>query len=225
MNTKHFFSSIAKRYDFANTLLSLGFHHLWNRKLLLSLKGATLLDFCAGTGAISKLALKRGFTKVVLVDFCEKMLGVAKQTLKKNAEFICANVENIPLNQTFDHITMAYGIRNVQHPQKCFNEAFRLLKPGGSIALLELTKPKNPLLRFFHWIYLHTYLPLIGNLITKNKEAYSYLSSSILAFDLDRIKVALTHTGFSEISIKSQTFGLATIIIAKKSLSHLQNTP
>jgi demethylmenaquinone methyltransferase/2-methoxy-6-polyprenyl-1,4-benzoquinol methylase len=214
--TKAYFSSIHRHYDLTNHLLSLGLHRIWNKTLIQSVSGKNLLDLCAGTGAIARLALQNGFDQVVLVDFCAQMLDIAKLKIKSNAQFIEADVEQVPLTFQFDAATMAYGIRNVENKHKALQEAHRLLKKGGKIGILELTTPKNKWVRQLHKFYLKCYLPLIGFLFTKNKKAYSYLATSILSFDLKDIISLLENAGFKNIEIRQKTLGLATIVTAQK---------
>jgi demethylmenaquinone methyltransferase/2-methoxy-6-polyprenyl-1,4-benzoquinol methylase len=114
-------------------------------------------------------------------------------------------------------MTIAYGIRNVKEPSKCFEEAYRTLKVGGTLGILELTEPKNAILRFGHNLYLKRVLPQLGKLLTSNRQAYEYLSQSIGAFTKpDELAARLKKANFTDVKIIPLTGGIATIITAKK---------
>lgn len=216
------FGSIAKDYDRANTLFSFGMHKLWNRKLIRSIGGQKLLDLCAGTGEIAFGYLgKHPKAKAILLDFCPQMLSVAK---KKGTKFegrytlIEADAQTIPLaSRSIDTVTISYGIRNVKEPLKCFEEVARILKPGGQFAILELTRPRFPFLRFAHKHYLRFVLPFLGKLAAKNGEAYRYLSNSIETFvSPEDLEKKMEQAGLQPIQKKYLTGGLATILISSK---------
>lgn len=218
------FGSIAKDYDFTNAVLSFQLHRYWNRRLVMEVEGyeGPLLDLCCGTGDIAIAFLKRQLKTqtAYLLDFCPEMLAIA-QSKADNAHdihYIEGDAQAIPLpDNSVGCITIAYGIRNVKDPQKCFDEAWRVLKPGGVFSILELTRPRNRFLRFGHSLYLKTVLPILGKLITTNREAYRYLCSSIKTFlspnDLSHM---LTTSGFSHIEEIPLSLGIATIITTVK---------
>ena len=189
------FGSIAKRYDRTNAVLSLGLHRFWNRALVHRVEAHSSnplnwLDLCSGTGDIAYAYLKRQKTakSATLVDFCPEMLACArhkaeKLKIKHALSFLKADVQDLPLaNDSASVATMAYGIRNVNDPQKCFCEVFRVLSSGGVFGILELTQPAHPLLRWGHQLYLRKGLPLMGKWLTDNQEAYRYLCNSIQVF-------------------------------------------
>lgn len=224
------FNAIAKRYDAANALMSFNLHRQWNKKLINSLndryKDPVLLDLCSGTGDIAYEYLKEASkpSTVYLLDFSEEMLEVAKQKASKygsdhdNIHCLLADAQSIPLDDSSIPLaTVAYGIRNVKDPYKCFQEVHRVLKPGGQFSILELTQPSNPVLKLGHAIFLKTMLPLIGRFATPDKEAYHYLCNSIQAFTPpEDLKLKLIQAGFSQCSIKSLNGGIATLFICKK---------
>lgn len=222
------FGSIAKRYDRTNAVLSLGLHRLWNRALVKRVakdKVDNWLDLCSGTGDIAfEYLIHAGSPKrVTLVDFCPEMLACAKdkaERLLKRHElaFVQADVQNLPLeNQSASVATMAYGIRNVKNPQQCFDEVFRVLRPGGVFGILELTQPANPIIRWGHGLYLKGFLPLLGKLFTDNREAYSYLCSSIKNFTPPKeLEKMLLKAGFARTAVHPLTFGTATILVGHK---------
>lgn len=217
------FASIAKNYDRANTLFSFGLHKRWNNKLIQSVQGArNLLDLCSGTGEIAFGFLKRNpKSKAILLDFCHEMLQIAE---KKGAAFsprfetVQADAQVLPLqNKCVEAVTISYGIRNVKDPLKCFHEVFRVLKPNGVFAILELTRPQSGMLRFFHKIYLKTLLPLLGRLAAKNIDAYRYLAKSVETFISPKeLENKLHEAGFNKIEQILLFKGTATIFLATK---------
>lgn len=221
------FGKIAKQYDFTNSILSFQLHKLWNRQLTRSLKAENiLLDICSGTGEIAYnwLGEQKTPKSAIFLDFCEEMLEGAKakrlpHLIKgHHLQFIQADATKLPIdNQSVDAVSVAYGIRNVQQPEKCFKEVFRVLRKEGTFSILELTEPNNRILRFFHNIYLTKFLPLAGGFLTKEKEAYAYLAKSVQTFSKpEELKKLLLETGFKTVQIRSLTGGIATLIEAKK---------
>lgn len=219
------FGEIAPRYDRANAFLSFNLHKKWNNELVrLTTIGSPdcLLDLCAGTGEIANLWLDRQPSpkKAILLDFCPEMLAIAeaKPKGKHDVTFIQGDAQAIPLsNASVDAVTVAYGIRNVKEPHRCFEETYRTLKTGGSFGILELTEPSNGFIRAGHNFYLKYILPRLGGWITNKPDAYRYLSSSIQAFvKPEELAVELTKAGFKEIQITPLTFGIAHLITCKK---------
>lgn len=224
---QNLFNSIASSYDITNTFLSFGLHKIWNKALVKHLgTPETLLDLCAGTGEISFLMMNKNklLKKIFLLDFSKEMLLMAKHkslkhpNKKVDTHFIQADASKIPLsNDQVDAISIAYGLRNIKEPQLCIKEAFRVLKPGSPFGILELTEPKYKVLNTLHQYYLKIFLPLIGKMLTTNKDAYKYLSKSIPQFLApQKIMHILNDTGFENVRIIKQTGGIATLIIANK---------
>lgn len=225
------FDAIAPRYDLTNGILSLQLHHYWNQKLISSfpkgLEEETLADLCCGTGEIAFRWLQKdgAHKNAYLVDFSHEMLACAKAKAKKlqieashAITYVATDVHALPLPDEMCHYAaMAYGIRNVNTPLTCFKEVHRILKPGGEFRILELTRPKNRFLRFGHRIYLKSFLPLLGKLLTTNQAAYKYLGNSISEFiDPANLAYQLKQAGFSNIAITPLSCGIATIIAAQK---------
>lgn len=216
------FASIAHDYDKANTTFSFGLHKTWNRKLINALPEVDhLLDLCAGTGEIALGYLaKHPKAKATLLDFCPEMLAVAQ---KKGAPFEgrfsieVGDAQALPCpDKSVDAVTISYGIRNVEEPIRCFREVARVLRPGGLFAVLELTRPKNPLLRWGHKLHLRFCLPLLGRLAAKNGEAYQYLSKSVEGFaSPEELEEQLREGGLTPVHRKSLMGGLATLFLAK----------
>ncbi len=224
------FNSIAKQYDKTNAVLSFQMHKKWNKALiqqvLIPSKPKVLLDLCCGTGAIAFEYLQQAqhAVRAHLLDFSEGMLAHAKERSKAywidrhSIDYLQADAQCIPLpDHSVDCATIAYGIRNVKHPQQCIHDVFRVLKPGGTFGILELTQPEQPLLRFGHHIYLRTVLPIMGKFLTSNREAYQYLCNSINTFiPPQELKRQLQEASFQAIQHIPLLGGIATLLIAKK---------
>ncbi|MCH9626681.1 MAG: Demethylmenaquinone methyltransferase [Chlamydiales bacterium] len=216
------FASIAENYDKANTTFSFGLHKKWNRKLIQAVgKPRTLLDLCAGTGEIGFGYLAQNpHAEAILLDFCPEMLAVAKQ---KGSAFdgrytlIEGDAQKLPFeDQSVDGVTISYGIRNVREPMRCFQEVARVLRPQSRFAILELTRPRSPLLRASHRIYLKWILPLLGKIAAKNGEAYRYLSNSIEGFTSPHeLENMLKKVGLKPVKRISLMGGLSTILVAE----------
>jgi len=228
---KNLFNNIAKRYDFTNSVMSFSLSKRWNRQIAqLAMQNSSdhfsMLDLCSGTGAVAFECLKHtsGSSQAYLLDFSAEMLKIAKaksqqENFKMHAiEYLEADAQKIPLaNALVDFSTIAYGIRNIYDPAKCFQEVYRVLKPGGCLAILELTRPNNRFLRFGHKIYLKFGLPLIGKLLTRDKNAYEYLCQSINSFVAPKeIEQILNEKNFTNIRSIPLAGGIATIILAFK---------
>lgn len=220
------FGSIAQQYDRTNAVLSFQLHRYWNSLLVAQVTGSTLADLCCGTGEIGHHFLKRNSQKkkAYMLDFCPEMLECAKEKAKTlnidhhDISYIVADMQKIPLeNASVSCATVAYGIRNVKEPQLCIEEVYRILQSGGKFGILELTRPKNVILKSLHQCYLRYVLPIIGKFLTSNQGAYEYLCQSIHNFtDPDELVNILQHTGFVNIHKKPLTGGVATLITAEK---------
>jgi len=221
------FASIASRYDQANSVLSLGIHHLWRKKLvsLCHLKeGAHVLDCATGTGDLA-IEFKRavgGNGKVIGSDFCAEMLERAPTKAKKlnlDIEFEIADVTELPYdNESFDVVSIAFGIRNVENTQKALLEMHRVLKPGGKLAILEFGQPKLPILKQAFRFYSDKVLPTLGGLVTGKAAAYRYLEKSSSKFPCREnfVKLINSTTDFSATKFYSLSGGIAYIYIAQK---------
>lgn len=227
------FNSIAKRYDLANAVLSLQLHKRWNDLLIYHMIAPqhfqteqTLIDLCCGTGDIAFHYLKTmpSPCQAYLVDFCSEMLACAKEKSSKfslahhQVHYVESDVQALPFpNELADCTTLAYGIRNVKDPVRCIQEIYRVLKPGGRLGILELTRPSNRLLHAGHQLYLKTILPMLGKWLTNNKEAYQYLKESIHTFISPReLESILIEQGFTHLYRQSLAGGIATIIVGYK---------
>lgn len=219
------FGSIASRYDRANAILSFNLHKHWNKQLVKHATsqspGSIYLDLCSGTGDIAFSLAKHAPSpsKIFLLDFCPEMLDVAKAKApdcEHEFTYIQADAQKLPFqNSSVDSITISYGIRNVKSPKRCIKECKRVLQEDGVLAILELTRPTNPIMRFAHRCYLKGILPLFGKLITENQQAYQYLCSSIHHFVApDELAQAMRDEGFGSIAIQPLCGGIATLVTA-----------
>jgi demethylmenaquinone methyltransferase/2-methoxy-6-polyprenyl-1,4-benzoquinol methylase len=215
------FGKIAKNYDTTNLALSLGLSHKWTRTMVTELRGYKQLgDLCAGTGDVALSFLKQNpKASATLYDFCPEMLEIAKERLKifkRRTKIRCGDCHQLTFsNKSFDVLSMAYGLRNLQEPLTALKECRRVLKPEGKLVILELTRPKSQILYSLHKFYLKLFVPLIGTLFTKDKQAYCYLADSISNFfSPQKIEELLLEAGFKKITTRSLSFGIATIITA-----------
>lgn len=218
------FSIVAPHIDFLDTAFSLGLCHLWRRRLVSEIeKGERVLDLCTGTGEVAKLLIKKIGPEGSLscVDFCEDMLDVARRKmspLPPNVSFVVADVREIDFpDNTFDAVTVAFGMRNVPDNPTALKQVRRVLKPGGRFYCLELTRPsKRLLLPFYKW-YTFRFMPLVAKIVTKSDLPYTYLPRSIEAFyPPEEFKRVMTSCGFSGVSASSLSTGIATIYKAVK---------
>ena len=219
------FSSVTEKYDLLNSLLSLGIDRLWRRdtiKALCDVKGP-VLDLCAGTMPLTRELIKQGHEKICALDFCHDMLVFGMKRMKKNGKAkcvmpLCADGENLPIkDNSFGGFTVAFGIRNLTDLEKGFSEAFRVLKPGGKGAIMEFSRPDVPVFKHLYRFYLYNLLPIIGGLVSGDKEAYRYLAESIYAFhSQNEICALLTDTGFINVSFRPMTLGIVTLYTCEK---------
>ncbi|MFI5222404.1 MAG: bifunctional demethylmenaquinone methyltransferase/2-methoxy-6-polyprenyl-1,4-benzoquinol methylase UbiE [Bacteroidia bacterium] len=220
------FDSIAVRYDFLNRFLSLGIDRGWRKKAIHSLKEIhpkQILDVATGTGDLAIATLKLNPEKVTGVDISEAMLLIGREKIKKldlqhKIELMKDDSENLHFGEnTFDAVTVAFGVRNFENLQRGLNEMFRVLRPGGKAAILEFSKPRSfPFKQIYHF-YFTLLLPLFGRMISKSKNAYSYLPESVKHFpDGQNFADYLSNSGFRDIKIQPLTFGICTLYTAIK---------
>jgi len=183
------FAAIARRYDLLNDLQSFGLHRLWKRRVveLAAVKvGDRTLDLCCGTGDLA-FALARHGAEVTGLDFSEKMLEVAEARRLKNSKLETQNLklvqgdaQQIPFpDNSFDAVTVGYGLRNLTSWEKGLEEMIRVAKSGGRIVILEFGKPENALWRKIYFTHLKCSVPLIGLLFCGNSQAYAYILESL----------------------------------------------
>ncbi len=217
------FHSVAAKYDVMNDVMSLGIHRLWKRFTLDCSgvrPGQQVLDLAGGTGDIAALFSRRvGPTgKVVLADINESMLNVGRDKLRdlgliNNIEFVQANAEALPFaNNSFDIISIGFGLRNVTDKAAALKSMFRVLKPGGRLLVLEFSKPEQPWLSKVYDVYSFKLLPIMGQLIANDKESYQYLAESIRMHpDQETLKAMMADAGFAEVSYHNLTGGIVAL--------------
>jgi demethylmenaquinone methyltransferase/2-methoxy-6-polyprenyl-1,4-benzoquinol methylase len=219
---KLIFDSIANRYDFLNHLLSFGFDYYWRKKAL-KLTGvysnSILLDIACGTGDVSIEARKQGVEKIFGADFSFNML----QLFDKKSPWIKGRsvqlvAESIPFKESsFTNISVAFGVRNFYDIQEGFNSFYYVLTPGGKATIIEFRLPSNPIFKRLYKFYFKKVLPLIGGIISGDREAYSYLPRSVEEFDEKiNMKELLRNSGFKKIDSYNLTMGIVQVIIAVK---------
>ena len=219
---KRMFDSIAFRYDFLNHLLSFGTDIYWRNKALKITgvnKDSVLLDVACGTGDFAITAKKFGVNKIFGADFSFNMLRL----FNKKSDWIIGNniqmvAEKMPVkNESVTNITVAFGVRNFYNIQEGFNSFYSALKKNGKATVLEFRLPGNPILRSLYKFYFKKILPVIGGIISGDKEAYKYLPSSVEEFD-EKIDLPelLKNSGFIKIERYNLTFGIVQLIIATK---------
>ena len=208
------FDGVAKNYDKANDLLSLGSARIWRKKvakLVNSKPGQTILDLAAGTGSSSVVFLREG-VKVVAADFSKGMLEEGRKR-HPELEFVFADAADLPFSdQEFDTVTISFGIRNVERTEVALAEMLRVLKPGGKLVVCEFSRIPNKLLDSLYRFYLKNILPTLSALVSKTPEAYSYLAESIDAWPSQQELVKIIESsGFESVSYLNQTFGIVAI--------------
>jgi demethylmenaquinone methyltransferase/2-methoxy-6-polyprenyl-1,4-benzoquinol methylase len=220
------FDNIAPKYDFLNHFLSLGIDKLWRKTAIRILSGYptdNLLDVATGTGDFAIAATKLNPKNIIGFDISEQMLAVGRTKVKRMGldqiiEFRKGDSEAMPfLNEQFDAITVAFGVRNFENLEGGLKEFHRVLKSDGVVIILEFSKPKYFPMKQFYLFYFFKILPFIGRMVSKDSSAYSYLPESVMAFpDDQKFLLVLRKVGFSRTKQKRLTFGIATIYIAQK---------
>ena len=222
------FNSVARHYDFMNTLLSLGIHHLWKRSAVRMLKlapGDRILDVCGGTGDLAILAAANigSAGSVIIYDINRAMIqaGLHKVNNRAIADrigYVQGNAETICFpDQQFEAAMVGFGIRNVTNMEKGFEEMYRVLKPGGKMMCLEFSKPTFPPFRWLYDIYSFYIMPLLGEMLAGSRKAYTHLPESIRMFPLpEELTALLRRIGFSQVSHRKLTNGIAVIHLAVK---------
>lgn len=223
------FDSIAERYDFLNHLLSAGLDKRWRRQAvdILQLTGReTVLDLCTGTADLALAATTgaRRAKQAIGIDFSAAMLQIGKSkigsagTSAPAISLIRGDAMRIPLrDESVDAATIGFGIRNVEQPAVACREIARVLRPGGTLVILEFSLPRSAALRNFYLWYFRKILPLVGRLISKHPSAYTYLPESVEAFPSpEAFAQQLRDAGFGTVRAVSLTFGVVYMFVARK---------
>ena len=223
---RRMFGAIAPRYDLANLFISAGLHRLWKR-ITIDLAGVPAggraLDVCCGTGDLALLLARRVGPggRVVGVDFTPEMLEIAGRRAASSGygevcRFVAGDAQAVPFpDDTFDAVTVGFGIRNVGHPEHALREWRRVLRPGGRLAVLEFSRPRNPLIRGLYDGYSFTVMPWLGRVATRHPDAYLYLPASVRRWpDQDAFGAMLRCAGFEQVRYRNFGSGITAVHLA-----------
>ena len=219
------FNNISKNYDILNNILSFGMHKLWRKKAIIKIKHSPkkILDIATGTADFAISAAKYTNANITGVDISKKMLEEAKKKITKKKlnhriNLKLGDSEALPFKEkSFDTITAGFGVRNFENLEKGLKEMYRVLENNGTIIILEPSIASIFPLKQFYNIYFNHILPFIGGLISKDKNAYNYLSKSVNSFPTqDKFINKLKNTGFKQTKIIPLTFGIVALYTAIK---------
>lgn len=221
------FDNISHKYDFLNHLLSLGIDKKWRKNLIRAMAVENpehILDMASGTGDLALMTSEYiPSASIKGIDISSGMLEIGRKkiqdrNLSQRIEMIHGDSENMPFSgDSFDAVTVAFGVRNYEDLLKGLSEAHRVLKPGGSIYILEFSRPRNVFFRSVFNIYFRYILPFIGRISSKDPKAYKYLFESVQAFPAYEDFIAIMHkAGFQSNNYKVQSFGICSIYHGKK---------
>lgn len=215
------FDNISGKYDLLNRILSMGIDVSWRKKVVKSVKKQnpkTILDIATGTGDLAIAMAKATDAKITGFDLSAGMLEVGKrkiaeENLQDRIEMIQGDAEKMPFaDDSFDVITVAFGVRNFENLKKGLDDIYRVLKPGGKLIILEFSQPQDAPMKQLYSFYSRYILPKIGKKISKDQSAYTYLPDSVKAFPHgDEMKKILKNSNFVEPFDKKLTFGIASI--------------
>lgn len=220
------FDGISKSYDLLNRIITLGIDVLWRKrvvKLLQKEQPKSILDIATGTGDLVLELAKINADKIIGLDISPGMLEIGKQKVKNKQledriDMQLGDSEALPFDkETFDGVTIAFGVRNFENLELGLQEIFRVLKPNGALVVLETAVPQNRLLRSLYTLYTQKIMPFIGKLFSKDPSAYQYLSDSAAIFPCgEQFNNILRKNGFIEVEDFPQTLGVSSIYFARK---------
>lgn len=222
------FASVARGYDRFNSVASLGIDRIWRRAaaraVAAGLSAGRILDVCAGTGELTAVVAEVARpARLVASDLVPEMLSVARAKLARAKvpaamEFVVADAERLPFSDgEFDAVVVGFGVRNLRSRPRAFAEFLRVLAAGGRCGVLELARPRGPLLRAGHSLYMASVVPLLGGMLTGNRPAYQYLRRSVMAFPPpETIAGELKEAGFAGVQWRRLSLGAATLHLAVK---------
>ena len=216
------FGSVASRYDIMNDVMSGGIHRVWKDAMmdwLAPRSGQKLLDVAGGTGDIAYRFLKRaGQGHATVLDLTEEMLVEGRKRAEASQmvdqlDWSVGDAMALPFpDNSFDVYTISFGIRNVTRPQDALNEAFRVLRPGGRLMVLEFSQIPNPAMQWAYDRYSFNFIPLMGQLIANDRDSYQYLVESIRKFpDQDMFLNMVRSAGFENAKYRNLTAGVACL--------------
>ena len=212
------FNSVAPKYDLMNDITSLGIHRSWKSDLINWIapqSNQNLADIAGGTGDIAYKFLNSGGKSAHIFDINKEMIQVSKQKYRNthNLEWSIASAEKIPaMNNSFERATMSFGLRNITNRNKSLQEIYRILKPGGRFICLEFSHVENDILKNFYDLWSFKIMPLIGDKVTGNKEAYTYLVESIRKFPSQgELSQMFSEAGFSRVKYRNLSNGIVAL--------------
>jgi demethylmenaquinone methyltransferase/2-methoxy-6-polyprenyl-1,4-benzoquinol methylase len=216
------FSSVASKYDIMNDVMSVGIHRLWKDAMMDWLAprgGQKLLDVAGGTGDISFRFLKRaGYGHATVLDLTESMLVEGRKRAEAEAmadqlDWVTGDAMQLPFaDNTFDVYTISFGIRNVTRPQEALNEAYRVLRPGGRLMVLEFSQLPNPAMQKAYDLYSFNVIPRMGQAIAGDRDSYQYLVESIRNFPDQETFLRMVRTaGFDQAKYRNLSMGIACL--------------
>ncbi len=222
------FENIADKYDLMNSLLSFNRHKTWRAftmKKMAMQYGDSAIDVCTGTGdwAISMAKITGENSQIVGLDFSKNMLDIAEKKIKqkelKQVKLVLGDAMQLPYpDNTFDYATIGFALRNVPDIRQVLKEMTRVVKPGGKVISLELSKPSNKIFRSVYYFYFYRILPFIGKIIADKYQEYAWLPESLTNFP-DRFELAkiFADVGLENVKVYPLTFGIAALHIGQKS--------
>lgn len=223
----HVFEKIYTKYDSMNSIISFNRHIAWRKDVMKRMdvkKGSKALDVCTGTGdwaiSLAKAAGDEG--EVTGLDFSKNMLKVAHEKQKQHQfeqlQFIHGNAMELPfLDNSFDYVTIGFGLRNVPDYETVLREMYRVTKPGGKVVCLETSQPTLIGFRQLYFFYFRFIMPLFGKIFAKSYNEYAWLHESARDFpDKRKLKKMFLDVGFSQVDVKSYTGGVAAMHMATK---------
>ena len=226
IQVQNMFDSISIEYDFLNRIMTFGNDIKWRKNIFKIAKHYNpkkILDIATGTADIALELSKIDGCNIIGLDISEKMLEIGRTkvlnlSLSEKVSLISGDAENIDYDtESFDLVTIGFGVRNFQNLEKGLKESHRVLKPKSKLIILETSVPTNPLIKFFYLMFSRSFIPLIGQLFSKDKTAYKYLQKSAEKFPSGKNFInVLEKCGFTNIELKPQMFGATTIYVAEK---------
>ena len=221
------FQTISSDYDKLNNIISFNMHKIWKRNTIKCLNirdDAKILDVCCGTGDFSIMLSKESNTRISVIglDFSENMLSVAEYKkeilMLDNVEFVYGNAMKLPFeDNTFDNVTIGFGLRNTPDYEKVISEMMRVVKPGGKVACLDTSHPTIPVYKQLYWLYFKYIMPTMGQLFSKHKKEYQWLNDSTEKFlSKKELKSLFKKVGFDHVKVKTYAGGAAALHVGIK---------